>query len=444
MAQRTFFIETYGCQMNVNDSEVVASLLVGAGFSLCGTPEEADVLLINTCAIRDNAEVRILGRLAHFRHMRRTLRPGLLIGVLGCMAARLRSQLLEPATGVDIVVSPDCYRELPRLIDEAASGLKAIAAAYSRFETYADVDPLRYASNGISAFVSIMRGCNKACTYCVVPFTRGKERSRDVASVLSEVEELQRAGYRELTLLGQTVDSYRWQSPTGATTSFAELLEMVAKAVPAMRVRFATSHPQDMTDEVLYTMAMYENICPHIHLPVQSGSDVVLERMHRRYTRAHYLRQIERIRRILPNAAITTDIIVGFCAETEDDFKLTYSLMEEVQFDFAYMFKYSERPGTYAARRLQDDVPDELKTERLEAIIELQGHHSLISNQRDVGHEFEVLVEGESRKSSQDLCGRTEQNKMVVFPQANTYAGRYATVRIEGCTSSTLLGHVVP
>ena len=345
-----FFIETYGCQMNANDSEIVASLLESTGFRLVPSSEEADIVLINTCAIRDNAEQRIYGRIAQYKKLKRTTRKGLVIGVLGCMAGRVKEELLSPRVGATVVVGPDGYRYLPELLRDAVSGTQGMYTRLSRTETYADIEPLRYGGNRVSAFTSIMRGCNYACTYCVVPFTRGPERSRDVRSILQEVRKLAEQGYREVTLLGQTVDSYRWKSPEGRVVSFAELLAQVAEAIPMIRVRFATSHPHDMTEEVLRVVASYPNICHHIHLPVQSGSTAVLERMKRRYTREEYLAQIERIRTLLPDAAITTDIIAGFTGETQAEHEETLSLMETVRFDLAYMFKYSERPGTYAQR----------------------------------------------------------------------------------------------
>lgn len=443
MHRKKIYIETYGCQMNVNDSEVVASLLETAGMAITADPLQADIVLINTCAIRDNAEVRVLGRLAHFKHLRQTSMPSLIIGVLGCMASRLRTELLAPDVGANLVVGPDSYRHLPELIARATRGEIAAETTLSRDETYSDIIPVRYATNGISAFTSIMRGCDNVCTYCVVPFTRGRERSRSPHTIVDEVKMLASQGFREVTLLGQNVDSYRWQPEQRDEVHFADLLEMVAKCAPAMRVRFSTSHPKDLTDEVLYTMAMYENICPHIHLPVQSGSDRMLKLMHRHYTRKHYLQRIEAIRKLLPGCSITTDFIAGFCCETAADHQETLRLMEEVRFDFAYMFKYSERPGTFAARRLTDDVEENVKNARLEEIIALQTEHSKRSNQADVGQKFEVLIEGESKRSSEDFCGRTPQNKMAVFPRGAARPGEYVEVRVEDCSSSTLLGKIV-
>ncbi len=438
-----FFIETYGCQMNANDSEIVASLLESTGFRLVPSSEEADIVLINTCAIRDNAEQRIYGRIAQYKKLKRTTRKGLVIGVLGCMAGRVKEELLSPRVGATVVVGPDGYRYLPELLRDAVSGTQGMYTRLSRTETYADIEPLRYGGNRVSAFTSIMRGCNYACTYCVVPFTRGPERSRDVRSILQEVRKLAEQGYREVTLLGQTVDSYRWKSPEGRVVSFAELLAQVAEAIPTLRVRFATSHPHDMTEEVLRVVASYPNICHHIHLPVQSGSTAVLERMKRRYTREEYLAQIERIRTLLPDAAITTDIIAGFTGETQAEHEETLSLMETVRFDLAYMFKYSERPGTYAQRRMGDTVSEEVKSARLQEIIDLQQAHSLAVNQSHVGQIYEVLVEGYSHKSEADQCGRNPQNQMIVFPSTDCPVGMLLRVRVTEATANTLLGGVV-
>jgi len=437
---QSLYIETYGCQMNVNDSELVASILADAGYTLCQSAQDADVVLLNTCAIRDNAETRILGRLAHFRNLRATQTPHLTIGVLGCMASRLKGELLSPGVGANLVVGPDSYRELPRLLTRAQN---AVAIRLSDRETYQGIAPLRYATNGVSAFVSIMRGCDNHCTFCVVPFTRGTERSRDPLSILQEVEVLRDTGYREVTLLGQNVDSYQWSMGAGDDLPFAGLLERVARQAPDMRIRFSTSYPNDLTEAVLRTMAQYGNICPHIHLPVQSGSDRMLRAMRRKYTRAEYLQQVARIRAIIPTVAITTDIIAGFCGEQVVDHQATLSLMREVGYDAAFMFKYSDRPGTYAHNRLPDDVPEEVKTQRLVEIIELQNELSLQSNMHDVGREFEVLVEGDSKRSAEDACGRTGQNKMVVFKKQQSEPGQYTHVRIVSCTSQTLLGELV-
>lgn len=429
--------------MNSNDSEIVASLLESSGFQWVEESESADIVLINTCAIRDNAEQRILGRIAQYKKLKRTTRKKLVIGVLGCMAARVKEDLLSPKIGASVVVGPDGYRYLPELLRDAAMGTQGVYTRLSRSETYGEIEPLRYGGNRVSAFTSIMRGCNYACTYCVVPFTRGPERSRSVDSILHEVKKLAEQGYKEVTLLGQTVDSYSWQAPSGNVVRFSTLLEQVAQAVPALRVRFATSHPHDMTEDVLRVMATYPNVCHHIHLPVQSGATSMLQRMKRRYTREEYLRQIALIRKLLPDCSITTDIIAGFTGETQEEHEATLSLMREVHFDLAYMFKYSERPGTYAQRRLGDTVPEAVKGERLQEIIDLQQQHSYESNQRDVGKTFEVLVEGYSHKSEADLCGRNMQNRMIVFPATKVEVGARLAVRVEQCTPSTLLGVVV-
>jgi len=436
------FIETYGCQMNVNDSEVVASILKANGYEITEELEQADVVLVNTCSIRENAETRVFGRLDNFKQYKKK-KPSLLVGVLGCMAERLKESLLEDQRAVDLVVGPDAYRELPVLLRAAEDGQKGINVLLSREETYADISPVRLDKNGVSAFVSIMRGCNNMCTYCVVPYTRGAERSRDPQTIVREVEELLTEGYREVTLLGQNVDSFRWKQPDGHVVNFAELLELVAKVSPSLRVRFSTSHPKDLSNEVLYTMAMYENICNHIHLPVQSGSTRVLELMNRGYSREYYLERINAIREILPDCSISTDIITGFCTETELDHDQTLSMMSEVKYDFAYMFKYSVRPNTKAARKFEDDVPEEVKTRRLTEIIELQGKLAEESKLKDVGRCFEVLIEGESKKSSNEFFGRTSQNKVVVFPRENYKIGDYVFVEVTSCTPATLIGRIV-
>lgn len=436
------FIETYGCQMNVNDSEVVASILKANGYEITEELEQADVVLVNTCSIRENAETRVFGRLDNFKQYKKK-KPSLLVGVLGCMAERLKESLLEDQRAVDLVVGPDAYRELPVLLRAAEDGQKGINVLLSREETYADISPVRLDKNGVSAFVSIMRGCNNMCTYCVVPYTRGAERSRDPQTIVREVEELLAEGYREVTLLGQNVDSFRWKQPDGHVVNFAELLELVAKVSPSLRVRFSTSHPKDLSNEVLYTMAMYENICNHIHLPVQSGSTRVLELMNRGYSREYYLERINAIREILPDCSISTDIITGFCTETELDHDQTLSMMSEVKYDFAYMFKYSVRPNTKAARKFEDDVPEEVKTRRLTEIIELQGKLAEESKIKDVGRCFEVLIEGESKKSSNEFFGRTSQNKVVVFPRESYKIGDYVFVEVTSCTPATLIGRIV-
>jgi tRNA-2-methylthio-N6-dimethylallyladenosine synthase len=442
LPQGKVYIETYGCQMNVNDSEVVVAILQSNGYAITSDIEDADVILINTCSIRENAETRVWGRLDVFRQYKRK-KPSLLIGVIGCMAERLKEKFLEDERLVDIVVGPDAYRELPVLLRSAEEGQKGINVLLSREETYADISPVRLDKNGVSAFVSIMRGCNNMCSYCVVPFVRGGERSRDPKTILREVDELISSDYREVTLLGQNVNSYSWVYENGERISFSELLEMVAKLNPRMRIRFSTSHPKDLSDEVLYTMAMYENICNHIHLPVQSGSTRMLELMNRGYSREYYMKRVEAIRQILPDCSISTDIISGFCSETELDHDQTLSLMQWAGFDFAYMFKYSERPNTKAAHKYDDDVPEELKTRRLTEIIELQGKLSEESKKKDLEKTFEVLVEGVSKKSNNHYYGRTSQNKVVVFPKADSKVGDYVSVKVLNYTPATLLGELV-
>jgi tRNA-2-methylthio-N6-dimethylallyladenosine synthase len=441
------YIETYGCQMNIADSEVVASVLKDKGYAVTEDINEADVILVNTCSIRENAEQRVWGRLNVFKQIKKK-KPELTIGVIGCMAERLKEKLIEEEKTVDIVVGPDAYRDLPNLLETAESGQKAVNVILSKEETYADISPVRLDKNRISAFVSIMRGCNNMCSYCIVPYVRGGERSRNPESILKEVEDLFNKGYKEVTLIGQNVDSYIWESEKenlpgskkGETIHFSQLLEMTAKINPSLRIRFSTSHPKDMSDEVLYTMAMYSNICNHIHLPAQSGSTNILEKMKRAYTREWYMDRISAIKRILPDCAISTDIMTGFSGETEEDHQDTLSLMEWVNYDFAYMFKYSERPKTYASRHLKDDVPEEIKTKRLTEIINLQNKLSRKSKKADIGKVFEVLVEGVSKKSTEKLFGRTSQNKVVVFPKNNINIGDYAFVEITECTSATLIG----
>ncbi|MDR1199649.1 MAG: tRNA (N6-isopentenyl adenosine(37)-C2)-methylthiotransferase MiaB [Prevotellaceae bacterium] len=443
-SKKRVYIETYGCQMNVNDSELVLSILQDNNYSLTRNIEEADLILINTCSIRENAEQRIWGRLDVFR-LAKNKKPELKIGIIGCMAERLKEQLIEREKIVDLVAGPDAYRSLPGLLRNVEAGQKDINVLLSREETYADISPVRIDENGVSAFVSIMRGCNNVCSYCVVPYTRGAERSRNPETVLNEVQTLVENGYREITLLGQNVDSYFWKDETNPEkdVNFAQLLEMVALVNPAMRVRFATSHPKDINNGVLYAMAMYQNICNCIHLPVQSGSTRILELMNRKYTREHYLERIAKIREIIPDCSITTDIIAGFCTETDFDHEQTLSLMNEVGYDFAYMFKYSERPNTKASRQLKDDIADEIKTKRLNEIIKLQNRLSLESNRRDIGKIFDVLIDGFSKRSTEDFSGRTSQNKTVVFPKENYNIGDLANVRITGCTSATLIGEIV-
>jgi tRNA-2-methylthio-N6-dimethylallyladenosine synthase len=434
------YIETYGCQMNVNDSEVVASVMRGQGYAMCSAAESADLVLINTCSIRENAELRVWGRLAELRALKRK-KPQLLLGVIGCMAGRLKEKLLEQEQSVDLVVGPDAYRDLPNLVSMAKAGQKGVNVELLREETYAEIAPVRYDSNGVSAFVSIMRGCNNACSYCVVPRTRGAERSRDAQSVLREVQALVNSGYREVTLLGQNVNSYRSPADdrSAAPCTFAQLLEKVALLSPQLRVRFSTSHPKDMSDEALHAMARHRNICKSIHLPAQSGSARVLELMNRRYTREGYLERIAAIRSILPECSISTDLIAGFCTETEDDHRQTLSLMREASYDFAFMFMYSERPGTKAARRYPDDVPENVKARRLSEIIALQNELSLKSKLPYVGKAVEVLAEGFSKKSSEQLFGRTSQNMVVVFPRGSHSVGDYLSVTPTRCTSATLI-----
>lgn len=443
---RHFYIESYGCQMNFADSEVVASILQGAGFGPTRNQEEADLIFINTCSIREKAEQTVRKRLTTFKSLKRR-KKGLLIGVLGCMAERLKSKFLEEEKLVDIVVGPDAYRSLPNLIEEAAGGQKAVNVLLSREETYADIAPVRLDSNGISAFVSIMRGCNNMCSFCVVPFTRGRERSRDPYSIIAECTELYQNGYREITLLGQNVDSYyhATSQETNPPVTFAKLLEQVAQISPDLLVRFSTSHPKDITDEVLYTMARYDNICKYIHLPVQSGSSRVLQLMNRTYTREWYMAKVDRIRAILPDCGISADIIAGFCTEEEIDHQDTLSIMEYCKYDFSYMFFYSERPGTLAARRYKDDIPEETKKRRLEEIVALQSKLSLESNQRDIGKTFKVLIEGDSKRNKEEWKARNSQNKVVVFPKENYQhqKGDFVTVKISDCTQGTLKGNIV-
>ncbi|RAJ05267.1 tRNA-2-methylthio-N6-dimethylallyladenosine synthase [Chitinophaga skermanii] len=440
---KKFYIESYGCQMNFNDSEIVASILQQEGYGATRNFEEADLVLLNTCSIREKAEQTVRKRLTEFRKFKRD-KPGLLVGVLGCMAERLKSKFLDEEKLVDMVVGPDAYRTLPALISEAETGQKSINVLLSREETYADISPVRLDSNGITAFVSIMRGCNNMCSFCVVPFTRGRERSRDPLSIEAEARDLFERGYREVTLLGQNVDSYYYVNDDNTETiNFANLLERVALISPLLRVRFSTSHPKDITDEVLHTMAKHENICKYIHLPVQSGSTRILQLMNRTYTREWYIKKVERIREILPECALSTDIIVGFCTETEEDHKDSMDMMEFARYDLAYMFAYSERPGTLAARRYQDDIPEDVKKRRLTEIVTIHRVHSLEAMQRDVGKTLKVLIEGESKRSKDDLFGRTDQNKVVVFPRENYAKGQYVMVKVHDCTAGTLLGTAV-
>ena len=437
---KRLYVETYGCQMNVGDSEILVSIMQDEGYRYTEDIAQADVILVNTCSIRDNAEQRIWGRLREFHRYKRA-RKGLVVGIVGCMAERLREELFERETVVDVVAGPDSYRELPRLVAAAAAGGHGVNVQLSQEETYGDIRPVRLDRNGVSAFISIMRGCNNFCSYSVVPYTRGRERSRDPQTILREAQELFSAGYREVTLLGQNVNSYRWKEGTAEAVDFPALVERVAGISPLLRVRFATSHPKDLSDRLIEVMASYPNICRAVHLPAQSGSDRMLAAMNRKYTRTWYLERVAAIRRRMPDCAVTTDLIAGFCGETAEDHAQTLSLMREVGYDSAYMFKYSQRPGTLASRTMTDDVSEEVKTARLNEIIALQNELSTASNERDMGNVFEVLVEGLSRRSSEQLCGRTSQNKMVVFDRTGeTAPGDYVRVRITGCTSATLFG----
>jgi tRNA-2-methylthio-N6-dimethylallyladenosine synthase len=435
------YIETYGCQMNIADSEVVVSILSDAGYEATENIKEAGLILINTCSIRDNAEQRIWGRLNAISHLKKQ-KKDLKIGIIGCMAERLKEKLIETDQLVDLVVGPDAYRELPSLVTEAEAGHKSVNILLSREETYADISPVRMDKNGVSSFVSIMRGCNNMCAYCVVPYVRGAERSRNPESVQNEVKKLFEMGYREVTLLGQNVDSYNWDNGLGLV-GFSELLELVALINPLLRVRFSTSHPKDISDELLHTIKRNKNICKHIHLPAQSGSSRILKLMNREYTREWYMDRINAIRSIIPDCSLSTDMITGFCTETEEDHKESLSLMEWVGFDFAYMFKYSERPGTKAARKLKDDVSESVKAERLSEMISLQNRLSVKSKKSDVGMVFDVLTEGLSKRSDKYLSGRTSQNKVVVFPGNGLRKGEYVRVLIEKCTSATLIGKCI-
>lgn len=441
--KKKLYIESYGCQMNFSDSEIVASIMRERGFATTSSAEEADLILLNTCAIRDNAEQKVRNRLSAFTGLKRR-RPDTTIGVLGCMAERLKAKLLEEEKVVDMVVGPDAYRDLPRLLDEVETGQKAVNVFLSKEETYADIAPVRLNSNGVTAFISIMRGCDNMCSFCVVPFTRGRERSRDPHSIVAEARGLFGQGYREVTLLGQNVDSYKWEDEAGVTVHFANLLEQVAQVDPALRVRFSTSHPKDITDDVLHTMKQYDNVCNYIHLPAQSGNSRVLKLMNRTYDREWYLQKIDRIRAILgEECGISHDLIAGFCSETEEEHRDTLTLMEYVKFDYGYMFAYSERPGTPAAKKLADDIPEEVKKRRLNEIIALQQQHSLARNQQAIGKIHRVLVEGESKRSAEQLQGRNDQNKVVVFDRHHFQKGDYVEVRVTSCTAATLIGEPV-
>ncbi|MDB5286037.1 MAG: tRNA-2-methylthio-N(6)-dimethylallyladenosine synthase MiaB [Mucilaginibacter sp.] len=454
---RKLYIESYGCAMNFSDSEIVASILLEQGFETTSDFNNADVVFINTCSIRENAEVRVRNRLKEFAGAK-FKNPGMVVGVLGCMAERLKAKFLEEEKLVDVVVGPDAYRDLPNLIEQVDGGQRAVNVLLSREETYADISPVRLNSNGINAFVSIMRGCDNMCSFCVVPFTRGRERSRDAYSIVAECTDLFNRGYREVTLLGQNVDSYKWSGQLAdgseqlteegevktTVVNFANLLEMVALVSLELRVRFSTSHPKDITDEVLYTIAKYDNICNYIHLPVQSGNSRVLDIMNRTYDREWYMNRIDAIRRIIPECAISTDVITGFCTETEEEHNDTVSMMDYVKYDFAYMFKYSERPGTLAAKRYTDDIPEEVKQQRLQQIVAKQQEYSFYRMQARIGKVEKVLIEGFSKKSNNDYCGRSDKNAMVIFPVNENYKpGEYVNVLVERTTSATLIGKIV-
>lgn len=442
---KRFYIESYGCQMNFSDSEIVASILHEEGYGATRILKEADLILLNTCSIREKAEQTVRKRLTEFRKLK-AAKPGMLVGVLGCMAERLKAKLLEEEKLVDLVVGPDAYRTLPALVTEAETGQKAVNVLLSRDETYADISPVRLDSNGITAFISIMRGCNNMCSFCVVPFTRGRERSRDAHSIVEEAVQLFDKGYREVTLLGQNVDSYYWVDDSNReTVTFAQLLERVAMVSPLLRVRFSTSHPKDITVDVLHTMAAYKNICKYIHLPVQSGSTRILQLMNRTYTREWYLSKVKQIRTIIPDCGISSDIIAGFCTETDEDHADTLNIMEQSRYDMSYMFFYSERPGTLAARRYKDDIPEYIKKQRLQEIVDLQNRLSLASNQQDIGTIAEVLIEGNSKRSNAHWMGRSTQNKVVVFPKNGNELkqGDYINVLITGCTQATIFGEMI-
>jgi len=453
---KKFFVETYGCQMNVSDSEIVTSLLQKEGYISASSAEEADVVLINTCAIRENAEDRVRTRIRDFKSAKKH-NPGMIIGVLGCMAERLKTKLLEEESLVDLVVGPDAYRSLPDLINNFEEGDKAVNVLLSKEETYADINPVRLSGNGITAFISIMRGCDNMCSFCVVPFTRGRERSRDPETIVNEAKLLFEQGYREVTLLGQNVDSYKWfgggpkkdfekvmeENKKLEIVNFASLLEKVALVNPLLRIRFSTSNPQDMTDEVLHVIAKHPNICKYVHLPMQSGSSRILELMNRGYDREKYLNRIQAIRTIIPGCGISTDVIAGFCSETEDEHKETISLMEQVRFDYAYMFAYSERPATPAAKNYKDDIPEEVKSKRMQEILALQRKHSMEGNKADIGKVFEVLVEAHSKRSKEQVFGRNTQNKAIIFTSEKHKPGDYVHVRVTSCTSGTLIGELL-
>jgi len=442
--QRKLYIETYGCAMNLADSEVMASIMSGNGFTTTDNPLEADVVFLNTCAVRDNAESRIWGRLRELKFQKKK-NPGMIVGVMGCMAERLKSTLLEKEKLVDIVVGPDAYRDIPKLIEQVEEGQKAVNVLLSREETYAEITPVRLSSNGVNAFVSIMRGCDNMCSFCVVPFTRGRERSREPESIINEATELFNQGYKEVTLLGQNVDSYKWEEADSTNViSFAQLLEKVAMISPELRIRFSSSHPKDITDEVIYTMKAHENICNYIHFPLQAGNTRILKLMNRTYNREWFIQRLKRIRELIPDCGISTDVIVGFCTETEEEFLDTYKLFEEAQFDFAYMYAYSERPGTLAAKKYADDISAEVKSRRLADIIALQNKLSTENNKKEIGKTYKVLIEGFSKKSENDFKGRNDQNKTVIFPVNGNYKkGDYVNVLIEKTTTTSLIGKVI-
>ncbi len=436
---KKLYIETYGCQMNVSDSEIVGSIMKDIGYEQGNKAENADVIFINTCSIRDNAEQRVKKRLREIRILKKK-NPNLTVGILGCMAERLKEKLMEEQEFVDLIVGPDAYRDLPKLIKTVETGRKAINVLLSEEETYAEIEPVRYGDNGISAYISIMRGCENWCTYCVVPFTRGKERSRSPITIVQEAQDLFNKGYKEVTLLGQNVNSYHWEEKE---INFPKLLKMVAEVSPKLRVRFATSHPKDISDELIQAIASTWNICDYIHLPVQSGSTKMLKKMNRKYSREWYMERMIAIKKQIPDCGISTDIIAGFCTETEEDHQDTLSLMKWVEYDYAFMFKYSERPDTIAAKKFDDDIPEEVKSRRLQEIIKLQGELSLKRNQDDIGKTFEVLIEKVSKKSNLELAGRNSQNKMIVFPRKDYEPGDYVMVKVNTCTAATLIGEVV-
>lgn len=442
-ATRNLYIETYGCAMNLADSEVVASIMADKGFKTTHDIQKADVVFVNTCSIRDNAEAHVWGRLREIKHQKKT-NPGMIVGVLGCMAERLKNDLLEKEQIIDIVVGPDAYRDIPRLIEKVEDGQKAMNVLLSREETYAEIVPVRLSSNGVSAYISIMRGCDNMCSFCVVPFTRGRERSREPESIIEEAKELYAQGYKEVTLLGQNVDSYKIKDEEGNITfTFAQLLEQVALIGKDLRVRFTSSHPKDITDEVLYTIKKYDNICNYIHYPMQSGNTRVLKLMNRTYDREWFKTRLEKIREVIPDCGVSTDVIAGFCTETEEEHQDTLSLFEYGQFDFAFMYQYSERSGTLAARRYADDIPADVKARRLSEIIELQHKISIEKNTREIGTIHTVLIEGESKKSENDFKGRNDQNKVVIFPREHYQKGQYVKVLIERVTITSLIGKIV-